>query len=213
VDSATGITTKRLYKVGTQVVEVKSITGTTLTLTEPLLGPVADGSAFEGMAYFAAYTTDHTSDEGTGRIRWISDLDTWDQAFEITEQTRFYALRAPRLTSRYSIVHDLRSPDDDDLTEALDAGWYKLERDLRAQGLDMDLIRSWDYLEDAHATAVVVQLLRNNSRYEEDFKDDWDAEYLAARASALASKRFWYDEDDDKIPEDNGITDRKGWSL
>lgn len=214
VASATGIVAGRKYRAGDQTVEVESISGTDLTLKEPITGTVASGAEFVGLAFTVSLTTSHTSLEGFGKVRWTSDLDVWDQSFEIRTQTAdAYTLSAPALLARASIVQDLRDPDDTNFARAIEGGWIRLRRDLLAQGIDLSLIRSWFELEDAHACATALNMVINSPRFDDDTREVWESEYLIAKQSALASREFWYDLDDDgsKDPGDKQVH-RVSWA-
>ena len=212
--SSAGIVPGRLYRAGTQTVKAQSVTGPVLTLAQPLAYDLAPGAVLIGLAATIALTVDDTAQEGTGLVRWSSDLDTWDQTFEIETQTaQAYTLRAPGLTTRLPIANDLRSPDDEDFEDAIRAGWYRLKRDLDAQGIDLSLIRSWAAMEDAHAHATVLTMVMQSPRMDEDMQDIWQSEYHAARAAFMASRSFWYDQGDDLAQDDKDLVLRKSWSL
>lgn len=216
VTSATGVTVGRTYILGLGAeakrqlaVEVDSVSGTTVTLKDPLPCAVASADLFFGWQCSHQLTADETSQEGEGLVKWQATIGSqtieWDQQFRVVHSQVAYTLNAARLVSLFPMAHELQPPQDPDFRETIAAAWDAyLVPSIENAGMKVQRIHSWDRIEPWHATACVYHMLLNDRRTTAETLAMWGDKLVEARDKAISSPDFWYDpvgEDDTRDDE------------
>lgn len=175
----------------------KTVTGTTLYLKSPLPTALASGDAILGWKVSIALTEAQTSERGPGIAVWTLTIGGVDrvvvQDFLISRADVATSLDSSALVRLAPVVTQLRSPQDNDYTESIVAGWELIvEPALSAKGIRPERILSPKHLRPLHVAAVVLHLSRD---YEVDAQKrvEREAQFDAALDLALASEDLWYD--------------------
>lgn len=180
----------------------------TVRLAEPLPMAAAASSTIHGFALTTTLSTAQTSDIGEGLALWAvtysSSVYAFTTQFRVVERIPRSTLTATALTRGYPIVHTIRSRLDGGLDELLQTVWDDaLLPALEARGIRAELVIDPSRLEGVHAAMAVHHLLMLDPSKESAFRDEWKTIATQRFETALASREFWVDgEDEGAAPRD-----------
>ncbi|MBT9557899.1 MAG: hypothetical protein IV100_17820 [Myxococcales bacterium] len=216
VASASNIAARRRYLVidsdgEREWVRVRSISGTTVTLFDPIENALSSGSTFQGcrLTATAAAAACPVLDEGY-EARWVYTIGS----VESKAQTRFDVVRSPWPTvigsseGLKTYARHLVSPAReggqglgwlDDIEKAT----QMVRRDIMVRGLDPSRFRSFEAFEDVVYEKVILRLAESGDVVPRDWTGDtWLQErrniYDAALSTAMQVTKS-YDENQDGV--------------
>ena len=213
VASGTGITRQRYYLVvdgGYRYpIHVAEVSGTTVYPSEPLLNPIANGAALQGIAIITpALTTAQTADDGRRNLaKFRATLNgvqrEWDQWFEIVRQVFPVTLSPSRLLRRGE-VRNMRRGADFGLMDVIAAAWEDtLRPKLRASGILEETINTPTEVEPAHIEAVLLHLYRDSGADEDKVREQEERLDRAVSDFKASSKTRIDVTEEDSAPSDS----------
>jgi hypothetical protein len=196
VASGTGITARRRYLLTDadgerDWVHVRAVSGTTVTLFDPLENSFASGATFQGCRLSATVASASCDELGEGyEARWVYTIG----GVQYKAQTRFDVVRSvwPALLGSTqglrAYARGLLTPAREGgrglaFLEELEAASQQVRRDIRARGRDPSRFRSFDAFEEVVYDQVLVRLASTG----DIVPRDWTAE------SWLQERRNCYD--------------------
>lgn len=197
---------------GSAYVEVVSATAgvlsaSALTLAEPLPLAVASGAAVKGWAVTKALTAAQTAEPGSGLAIFKATVDgvdyEWSHEFRIVRRIPTSVLTPTRLTQAWPSVRQMRSRQDVDFEETIEAAWgHRILPFLAANGIDAEDVTSVDVLEPLHAVGCVLQLVEGNPAVPRELVESIQRRWERLSETTLARKDWW------ETPQDSQPTRR-----
>lgn len=188
-------------------------TANTVLLAQPLPRDVAVGAELAGFALTTSLTTTHTSTKGHGSAEWtVTHLEAdnltstveppFTTAFRIVERSSHYALTWSLLTRWAPDLQHEKPAEDVDGDETLDAAWQMHVAPALAQrDILPGRILDQGHLRPAHVAAVRFLLFPESETAQREFYAKID--------QAMASRGWWYDEEETLAPPDDVAQPRR----
>lgn len=178
------------------VTAAKTVTGTTLYLTEPLERVISTSATVKGWAITKALTTAQTDLTGNAVAVFRAVVGgvtySWTEAFRIVRRMVVVPLTGPELTAAYPIVHSLK-PATASLEEIIDAAWeYRLLPKLGAKSVIEEDIVDAEVLRPLLALACVVHLAMLSRSADPVWRDALVADFDRLTESTFA-RVDWHD--------------------
>lgn len=194
----------------------KTVTGTTLYLTEPLERAVSTSATVKGWAITKALTAAQTALVGNGVAVFRAVVDgvtiSWSHAFRVVRRMVVIPLTGADLTAAYPLVHSLK-PATQTLDEAIDAAWaYRLLPTLLAKGVREEDIVDAEVLRPLLALACVLHLAVLSRSADPTWRDGLIADYERLTATTF-SRVDWHDEPQDADPPADPTQTRRRMGL
>ena len=192
------------------VVSEKSVTGTTLYMTEPLLEDVASGCSVLGYACTRALSTAQTALVGRGTAVFRATLGgvmiPFAAEFRVVRRLPAWPLTSEQLTSHAPWVRTKKLRSDVGSAELLRAGLdIHLLPALRSKGIDEEDIISTEPLFAAHVAACCLQALYNDRTSTPELRAEARDDFDRALVQALASKGWYEVPQEDAYPSTSAV--------
>lgn len=219
VASATGITAGVKYMLvdsGRELeIEVRSVSGTTVYLVQPLTFAASSGATVKGHRLTYALTTTHTQNKDDNyRAHWSYVIATVtyteDSLFDVVAAVEYYPTTIRDVIARHPRIADLLQTHDLDGFELLRTSWQqRVIPQMDAKGLRIERIKDLSNLIPYHVAIINEMIAEHEAMIDGDRITQLDiARQNSDNMLALYSTDVdWYDEDDD-LSESDGEQNR-----
>jgi hypothetical protein len=188
-------------------------TANTILLAQPLPRDLAVGAEVQGFALTTSLTSTHTETKGEGSAEWTVTVNEADGLTQTVEPPFTTAFRIVERSSHYALTWSLLgrwAPDlqhekpANDVTgdETLDAAWQMhVVPALAQRNILPGRIINQDLLRPVHVAAVRFLLFPESEVAQREFYEKVN--------QAMASRGWWYDEEETLAPPDDTAQPRR----